>query len=85
MIAPGHYFATVGADSLRLFRLFVGPPTDDFAWSAQSDQMMECCHRFLGRVWRLATRGVGRRRADSATGSAVGALNGTRSLERFVA
>jgi leucyl-tRNA synthetase len=58
LVEPEHYFATVGADSLRLFHLFVGPPADDFEWSAQSDQMMEGCHRFLGRVWRLATGGV---------------------------
>jgi leucyl-tRNA synthetase len=60
LIAPEHYFDTVGADALRLFHLFVGPPSDDFDWSEQSDQMMEGCHRFLGRVWRLATGGVER-------------------------
>ncbi|HEY3810957.1 MAG TPA: class I tRNA ligase family protein, partial [Acidimicrobiales bacterium] len=60
LIAPENYFDTVGADSLRLFHLFVGPPADDFEWSAQSDQMMEGCHRFLARVWRLATGGVER-------------------------
>jgi leucyl-tRNA synthetase len=60
LIAPEHYFETVGADSLRLFHLFVGPPADDFEWSSQSDQMMEGCYRFLGRVWRLATGGVER-------------------------
>ncbi len=60
LIAPEHYFSSVGADSLRLFHLFVGPPADDFEWSAQSDQMMEGCHRFLGRVWRLATDSVER-------------------------
>jgi leucyl-tRNA synthetase len=60
LIEPEHYFNTVGADSLRLFHLFIGPPADDFDWSAQSDQMMEGCHRFLGRVWRLATGGVER-------------------------
>ena len=60
LIAPERYFDTVGADSLRLFHLFVGPPADDFDWSAQTDQMMEGCHRFLGRVWRLATGGVER-------------------------
>ena len=58
LIEPEKYFRSVGADSLRLFHLFVGPPADDFDWNAQSDQMMEGCHRFLGRVWRLATGGV---------------------------
>jgi leucyl-tRNA synthetase len=54
LIAPERYFDGVGADSLRLFHLFVGPPADDFDWSGQTDQMIEGCHRFLGRVWRLA-------------------------------
>ncbi|MBO0728159.1 MAG: leucine--tRNA ligase [Acidimicrobiaceae bacterium] len=60
LVGPGHYFATVGADSLRLFHLFVGPPADDFDWSDQTDQMIEGCHRFLARVWRLAIGGIDR-------------------------
>jgi leucyl-tRNA synthetase len=60
LVAPSRYFETVGADSLRLFHLFVGPPGDDFDWSEQTDQMIEGCHRFLGRVWRLGTGGVER-------------------------
>jgi leucyl-tRNA synthetase len=60
LIAPEKYFASYGADSLRLFHLFVGPPADDFDWSDQTDQMIEGCHRFLGRVWRLATGAVDR-------------------------
>ncbi len=55
LIAPSKYYETVGADSLRLFHLFVGPPTDDFDWTDQTDEMIEGCHRFLGRVWRLAS------------------------------
>jgi leucyl-tRNA synthetase len=60
LVAPEHYFESAGADSLRLFHLFVGPPADDFEWSDQTDQIIEGCHRFLGRVWRLATGGVER-------------------------
>ncbi|HSS11062.1 MAG TPA: leucine--tRNA ligase, partial [Acidimicrobiales bacterium] len=33
LVAPSKYFETVGADALRLYHLFVGPPTDDFDWS----------------------------------------------------
>jgi leucyl-tRNA synthetase len=58
LIAPARYFETVGADSLRLFHLFVGPPADDFDWGDQTDEMVEGCHRFLGRVWRLGTGAV---------------------------
>jgi leucyl-tRNA synthetase len=55
LIAPQAYFDTVGADALRLFHLFVGPPGDDFDWSEQTDQIIEGGRRFLGRLWRLAT------------------------------
>jgi leucyl-tRNA synthetase len=58
LIAPSAYFDTVGADALRLFHLFVGPPADDFDWTEQTDEMIEGCHRFLARLWRLATGGV---------------------------
>ncbi|MBV9660455.1 MAG: leucine--tRNA ligase [Acidimicrobiales bacterium] len=60
LIAPERYYDTVGADSLRLFHLFVGPPADNFDWGEQTDQMIEGCHRFLGRLWRLATGSVDR-------------------------
>jgi leucyl-tRNA synthetase len=55
LIAPQKYFDTVGADALRLFHLFVGPPADDFDWSEQTDRIIEGRRRFLGRLWRLAT------------------------------
>jgi leucyl-tRNA synthetase len=54
LIAPEHYFETVGADALRLFHLFVGPPFDDMDWSDQTDQVIEGCGRFLDRLWRTA-------------------------------
>jgi len=55
LIAPSKYFETVGADALRLFHLSVGPPTEDFDWTDQTDEVIEGCHRFLARVWRLAS------------------------------
>jgi leucyl-tRNA synthetase len=58
LIAPSIYYDTVGADALRLFHLFVGPPADDFDWTEQTDEMIEGCHRFLARLWRLATGDV---------------------------
>jgi leucyl-tRNA synthetase len=59
-VAPSHYFDTIGADSLRLFHLFVGPPQDDFEWSDQVDSMIEGCHRFVNRLWRLGLDSVER-------------------------
>ncbi len=62
LVQPSHYFGTVGADALRLFHLFVGPPADDFDWTDQTGQMIEGCHRFLARVWRLGTSAMERAR-----------------------
>ena len=55
LVAPTQYYETVGADGLRLFHLFVGPPADDFDWTEQTDSVIEGCGRFLDRLWRLAT------------------------------
>ena len=54
LVAPTDYLTTVGADALRLFHLFVGPPADDVDWSEQTDSVIDGCARFLDRVWRLA-------------------------------
>jgi leucyl-tRNA synthetase len=54
LVAPSTYLDTVGADALRLFHLFVGPPADDVDWTEQTDSVIEGCGRFLDRVWRLA-------------------------------
>ncbi|HEX4244688.1 MAG TPA: leucine--tRNA ligase, partial [Acidimicrobiales bacterium] len=55
LVAPSKYIDTVGADALRLFHLFVGPPADDVDWTDQTDSVIDGCGRFLDRVWRLAT------------------------------
>ncbi len=55
LVAPEPYLDSMGADSLRLFHLFAGPPQDDMEWS---DTGIEGCSRFLHRVWRLATGDV---------------------------
>jgi leucyl-tRNA synthetase len=44
----------VGADGLRLFHHFVGPPADDVDWTEQTEALIEGCGRFIDRVWRLA-------------------------------
>ena len=54
LIAPEVHFETVGADGLRLFHLFAGPPADNLDWTDQTDEVIEGCGRFLDRVWRLA-------------------------------
>jgi leucyl-tRNA synthetase len=61
VVSPAEFFESHGADALRLFQLFVGPPGDDADWS---DQGVEGASRFLGRVWRLATGEAGSAAVD---------------------
>jgi leucyl-tRNA synthetase len=90
LIAPEHYYDTVGADGLRLFHCFVGPPFDDFDWSDQTDSIIDGCGRFLERLWRLGTAGPVLRKgelstADRAVRRAVHRTirDVTRDLERW--
>jgi leucyl-tRNA synthetase len=53
LVAPEEYYETVGADGLRLFHLFAGPPADDIDWTDQTDEVIDGCGRFLDRVFRL--------------------------------
>jgi leucyl-tRNA synthetase len=73
LIAPEHYYQTVGADGLRLFHLFVGPPFDDMDWTEQTDQVIAGCGRFLDRLWRTFSPGT----EGAAEGAAEGAQVGT--------
>lgn len=52
VVDPVPLFDSHGADSLRLYHLFMGPPTDDAEWS---DRGVDGTFRFLERVWRLGT------------------------------
>jgi leucyl-tRNA synthetase len=45
-----------GADTARLFALFAAPPEKDVDWI---DAGVEGIYRFLGRVYRFATRNIG--------------------------
>ena len=80
LVAPSRYFDTVGADALRLFHLFVGPPADDVDWSSQTDEVIDGCARFLARVWRLATDQV-----ETVQGAAAPADDLARAAHRLVA
>jgi leucyl-tRNA synthetase len=54
VVSPNEYFERVGADALRLFHLFAGPPVEDIDWGEQTDEIIDGCARYLRRVWRLA-------------------------------
>ncbi|MDO8525208.1 MAG: leucine--tRNA ligase [Candidatus Omnitrophota bacterium] len=50
VVSPDALIASYGADTVRLYTLFIGPPEKDAEWS---DRGVEGAYRFLGRVWRL--------------------------------
>ncbi len=50
VVNPDEHVENYGADTLRLYILFMGPPELDVEWQ---DQGIEGTFRFLGRVWRL--------------------------------
>jgi leucyl-tRNA synthetase len=55
-IAPDDVIARYGADTLRLYILFAGPPELAMEWSESG---IEGPHRFLQQVWRLLDRHAG--------------------------
>lgn len=56
VVDPVDLFASHGADALRLYHLFMGPPTDDAMWNENG---VDGTRRFLERVWNIATEDHG--------------------------
>ncbi|MBA3652713.1 MAG: leucine--tRNA ligase [Actinobacteria bacterium] len=79
LVAPSQYFEKVGADALRLYHLFAGPPADDVDWSDQTDEIIDGCARFLQRVWRLALPDTNVPRGEDAD-----AIQVTRATHRLI-
>jgi len=52
IVGPLDLLASHGADALRLYHLFMGPPTDDAEWSSRG---VDGTRRFLEKVWKVAT------------------------------
>ncbi len=49
VVSPDELIESYGADTLRLYTLFIGPPEKDAEWN---DQGIEGASRFLRRFWR---------------------------------
>ncbi len=49
-VSPGPILEKMGADTMRLYILFSGPPERDAEWK---DDSVEGCSRFLNRIYRL--------------------------------
>ncbi|MFN7998595.1 MAG: leucine--tRNA ligase [Bryobacteraceae bacterium] len=64
----------MGADTARMFVLFAGPPEKEVDWRTEG---AEGIYRFLGRVYRFATRNL-----DRARGNAPGDPEADRRVRR---
>ncbi len=61
VINPDFVVENYGADSLRLYEMFMGPLTQMKSWSMKG---VEGVYRFLGRVWRLYMNAEDKLEAD---------------------
>jgi leucyl-tRNA synthetase len=68
VVSPDGLIKDYGADTVRLYTLFIGPPEKDAEWS---DRGAEGSYRFLGRVWRL----VEKRPAAGGKDSVIGKIS----------
>ena len=50
VVSPDPIIEFFGADTMRLYILFAGPPERDTEWR---DDSVEGCHRFLSRIYRM--------------------------------
>lgn len=50
VIVPGDVVKKFGADTLRIYLMFMGPYESTMPWSTKG---LEGCYRFLARVWRI--------------------------------
>jgi leucyl-tRNA synthetase len=65
VVPPDELILKFGADTVRLYTLFIGPPEKDAQWS---DRGVEGAWRFLNRVWRLVEENQKSSRRQKASG-----------------
>ncbi len=52
VVSPDEMINKYGADTVRAYELFMGPPEQDVEWS---DQGIAGCFRFLNKVWQFSS------------------------------
>jgi leucyl-tRNA synthetase len=84
-VSPDGLIDSMGADTERVYTLFLGPPEDEVEWN---DEAVSGAYRFLNRVWRLAER-VAEAPSEGSGDEAIERLRHatiqrvTRDYERF--
>ncbi|MGH2752975.1 MAG: leucine--tRNA ligase [Actinomycetota bacterium] len=59
LVSPAEAFELYGADSLRLYMLFSGPPEQDFDWPEEGvTSIGRVSYPWLQRVWRLCEESI---------------------------
>jgi len=80
VVSPDELVRDYGADTLRVYTLFIGPPEKDAEWS---DRGIEGASRFLRRLWtRVYTNHDILRAADRSVGSLPAMTPKARDLYR---
>lgn len=85
VVNPDDVVSEYGADSLRLYEMFMGPLRDSKQWSTSG---IEGVHRFLARAWRLIVGSPlpnGTFRDGTVATDAVPTLEQLRLLHRCIA
>ncbi|CAH9081609.1 unnamed protein product [Cuscuta epithymum] len=77
VINPDDVVLEFGADSLRLYEMFMGPLRDSKQWSTSG---IEGVHRFLARVWRLV---IGPPLPDGTFQAGTATFNEKPSIEQY--
>jgi len=80
-VAPDDIIARYGADTLRLYVLFVAPPEMALEWA---DEQIEGPHRFLQRLWRLVDRHADALKSEIRTPIPADLPESARALRRKV-
>jgi leucyl-tRNA synthetase len=75
VVTPDSVVERYGADSLRLYELFIAPFEQAVAWS---DRGVQGCHRFLSRYWTLALA-MAELGGEGAGGTAEAGVGGVSS------
>ena len=81
VVSPAEIQAKYGSDTARLFILFAAPPEKELDWS---DEGVEGCYRFLGRVYRLVYEYITDIRGDAEVPAEFEAKNAADKSLNFM-